>query len=168
MGGEHSKKSIEKTARRVFIEIYRLSGQPLEEITLDLPIDYRIAIDGDDVDDLLLAIDSENQIDWTGFNFYDYFMDEGQISSMITRGFFLLPITILVKIVQLFFPRLKRNKPSKTPKNLTVLDLVGTVYNQSWQRRAEIPELQQESLSLWAQQLVNRFNRRYNRKTRIQ
>ena len=53
-----------------------LRAEPRENITPDTRLREDLGLDGDDWDDVLAAIARRWPIDWTGFDFYDFFGEE--------------------------------------------------------------------------------------------
>jgi Protein of unknown function (DUF1493) len=57
--------------------------EPLHRITPTTRLGEDLGIDGDDWDEVLLAIVARWQTDFTGFDFYDYFGEEPSFHSLI-------------------------------------------------------------------------------------
>ncbi|RHX86242.1 hypothetical protein DLM78_10345 [Leptospira stimsonii] len=132
-----------------------------------------IGLDGDDVDDFFKDINRYILIDWTSFNFKDYFNEEGDLT--LWRGLFLfchLPLvllsSILNQVLQLFRINTVLNlayRPccfNKNKKPFTVADLILTAYSCKWKNFLS-PSLPVEAE---LKSLQNDFKNRFERKHR--
>ena len=164
MGAPLEISSIERIVRRVIIAVSRASGVPVEKINIESSIDTDIAIDGDDVFELLEALDRTQKIAWTGFDFYDYFHDEGQISTFIPKFVVLLPYWALRFVLKGLFPGMPTLLPDRPNKSLTVIELAGTVHNRSWELRQSIHYVSMQSIEEWTGRFTQRYNRRHRRR----
>ena len=164
MGGPLKISSIERIVRRVILAVSRASGVPVNKINTETTIDEDIAIDGDDVTELLDALDRGRKIDWTGFDFYDYFHDEGQISRAIPKLIVLLPYWALRFLLKKPFPGMPTFIPNRPNESLKVIELAGTVHNRSWEHRYSIPSVNTESIEEWTAKFTHRFNQRHRRR----
>ncbi len=117
------------------------TGYSKTEISLRTSINYDLGIDGDDWDDILMALHKTQNICLDGFNFYDYFNDETQISNnLIVDSFFLLPrIFLYIFTFQWKYKPFNQfatlNGPLKSP--LTIGDLVTSTIEGRFVKRNE-------------------------------
>lgn len=156
--------SIERSIRRVIIATSRASSVPVRKIHLQTTIGTDIGIDGDDVAELLEDLDKKQKINWTGFDFYDYFRDEHQISTGIPKIILLLPYWALRYILKGVFPRMPTFTPERPNKCLTIIELAGTIHNGSWELRRSIPQVDAQSIQEWSARFHQRFHDRYHSK----
>ena len=68
---------LRRISRRIVSLVARVTGY--EHACISTAINQDIGVDGDDWDDVLLALLREENLSLDGMNFYDYFLDEGQI-----------------------------------------------------------------------------------------
>jgi hypothetical protein len=71
---------LRQTTNRIIELVSRVTGYEKEKIDLRTSINNTIGVDGDDWDDILIALHKQEDLTLEGLNFYDYFQDEGQIA----------------------------------------------------------------------------------------
>jgi len=96
-----------------------LRAEPRASIGRDTRLREDLRIDGDDWDEVVLAITDRWQTDLSGFNFYDYFSEEPQIHA--------------------FYIWIKNRWNGKHLKTLTVGHLAAVVDQGSWFEPRQTP-----------------------------
>lgn len=97
------KKRFLKIAKKIYLCIVRNRGERIDRLTLDTSLNNNLGLDGDDVDELLNDIEKYVHIDWSAFNFYHYFNDEGTNLSGFFRLTFGFPLWILLQLFGFLF-----------------------------------------------------------------
>src|SRR5690348_11086207 len=75
-----SYTNLRQTADRIIDLVSKMSGVNKKEISISSAINDDLGVDGDDWTDLQMALQEKEGISLEGLQFYDYFMDEGQIT----------------------------------------------------------------------------------------
>ncbi|MDB5013102.1 MAG: hypothetical protein JWQ25_1304 [Daejeonella sp.] len=118
---------LRQITERIIDLVSEVTNYDKSKITLRTSINNTIGVDGDDWDDILLALQQKENLLLDGLNFYEYFQDEGQIAFGVFNLAF-LPIQFLIYILTLRwrFESFKSHFASRnTPKtDLTIADLV--------------------------------------------
>ncbi|RHX85577.1 DUF1493 family protein [Leptospira stimsonii] len=172
---EYEKKRMFLVAKRILLCIARNRAERIERIDFNMSLNHDLGLDGDDFDDFFKDINRSIRIDWTSFNFKEYFNEEGDLT--LWRGLFLfchLPLvllsSILNQVLKLFRIDTVLNlayRPSyfnKNKKPFTVADLILTAYSGKWKNFLS-PSLPVEAeLKSWQNDFKNRFERKRRRK----
>lgn len=113
-----------------------------EKMTLKTSINHDIGVEGDDWNDILLSLRNKENLTLDGLNFYDYFYDEGQLSSMAPFIILMLPIRLVTYLItfgwrhegirEYFSTGWREDKPP-----LTIGDLVTSKIEGRFVRRAD-------------------------------
>jgi acyl carrier protein len=131
--------SLRHTADSIINIVVKMSGVDKEEVSISSAVNDDLGIDGDDWTDLQMALQEKEGLSLEGLKFYDYFMDEGQISD---------PSGFVIGLIQfvwylLTFKWLKMHfsdfyKPLGPPKEkLTIGDLITSKYEGRFVKRSE-------------------------------
>lgn len=120
--------------------ISEVTGEPKEKISLRTSINNDLSVQGDDIDLILERLHKDFDCELNGLHFYNYFMDEGEISGMAPIVLILLPIRILGFLTTLPFnkklaKRILNINPYERHPDLTVADLVTSVIEKKWAPR---------------------------------
>ncbi len=94
------KKGCFLVAKRILLCIARNRAERIERIDFNMSLNHDLGLDGDDFDDFFKDINRSIRIDWTSFNFKEYFNEEGDLT--LWRGLFLfchLPLVLLSSIL---------------------------------------------------------------------
>jgi hypothetical protein len=75
-----SFSELRQTTNRIIDLISEVTHYDKNEISLKTSINNTIGVDGDDWDEVISALHKKENLVLEGFNFYDYFQDEGQIA----------------------------------------------------------------------------------------
>ena len=136
--------SLRQTVDRIITIVSEVTSYEREKIDLKTSINNDIGVDGDDWDDLLIALKERGGLNLEGLNFYDYFQDEGQIAdpSGYIHGFVSLVryITSLswLKISFTDYVNIRGTSEVVDPsKNLTIGDLVTSKFEGRFVKRSE-------------------------------
>jgi hypothetical protein len=131
--------SLRQTADRIIDLVSRMSGVDKEEISISSAINNDLGVDGDDWTDIQTALQEKEGLSLDGLQFYDYFMDEGQIADP-TRFVFGL-IQFIWYLVSFKWLKMKFDdfyKPLGPPKDvLTIGDLITSKYEGRFIKRKE-------------------------------
>jgi acyl carrier protein len=134
-----SYTSLRQTAERVIDLVSKMSGVDKEEISISSAINDDLGVDGDDWTDLQMALREKEGISLEGLQFYDYFMDEGQIAdpSGVIIGFVqFVWYTISFRWLKMSFG--KFYTPLGSPKvKLTIADLITSKYEGKFVKHNE-------------------------------
>ncbi len=135
-------RDLRQTIERIKDLVSETTLYDKEKMTLQTSINHDIGVQGDDWDDILLSLQDKENLTLDGLNFYDYFYDEGQLSSMAPLNFLLLPIRLVTYIItfgwrhvgvgKYFFTGWREDKPP-----LTIGDLVTSKIEGRFVRRAD-------------------------------
>lgn len=117
-----------------------VTGEPKDKINLRTSINNDLSIHGDDVDLILERLHKDFDCELEGLYFYDYFMDESEISGMAPIVLILLPVRILGFLAIYPFDkklakRIWNISPYDRHPDLTVADLVTSVVEKKWAHR---------------------------------
>ena len=90
---------LRQTVERITHLVSETTLYDRRKITLRTSINHDIGIQGDDWDDILIQLRDKENLTLEGLNFYDYFYDEGQLSSMAPLGLLLLPVRLVTYVL---------------------------------------------------------------------
>jgi acyl carrier protein len=134
-----SYESLRQTADRIIDLVSKMSGVDKEEISISSAINDDLGIDGDDWTDLQMVLQEKEGLSLEGLQFYDYFMDEGQISD--PSGFVIGLIQFIWYVLSFTWLKMSFGdfyKPLGPPKaTLTVGDLITSKYEGRFIKRTE-------------------------------
>jgi acyl carrier protein len=131
--------SLRHTADSIINIVVKMSGVDKEEVSISSAVNDDLGIDGEDWTDLQMVLQEKEGLSLEGLKFYDYFMDEGQISDPI--GFVIGLFQFVLYLVT--FKWLKMHfsdfyKPLCPPKEkLTIGDLITSKYEGRFVKRSE-------------------------------
>lgn len=115
------------------------TGYEKSEISIGTAINNDLGIDGDDWDDVLVALFKKENLRLEGLNFYDYFNDEAQIAN----SFGLDLLSLLIKILSYLLPFIggrvnwDRALRLKAKPDLTIGDLITSKVEGHFVKRTE-------------------------------
>ena len=92
-------KDIRQTIERITDLVSETTLYERSKITLRTSNNHDIGVQGDDWDDILIQLRDKENLTLEGLNFYDYFYDEGQLSSMVPLGLLLLPVRLVTYVL---------------------------------------------------------------------
>src|SRR5260370_6923084 len=92
-------RDLRQTIERIKDLVSETTLYDKKKMTLKTSINHDIGVQGDDWDDILLDLRNKENLTLDGLNFYDYFYDEGQLSSMAPLNLILLPIRLVSYII---------------------------------------------------------------------
>jgi len=119
------------------------SGVSKSNISLNTAINNELGIHGEDWVEILERLKKDHDCELHGLVFYDYFMDESQISVRLTFRILYLPIRVLGLVVLYLFNRNKgiifwKRDPFKKYPDLTVGDLITSIVMKRWMPRNQL------------------------------
>lgn len=161
-------------ARRVFLCVSRSTSAPVDRLHGATVLNFDLGLDGDDVDELLMAVEKYFSIDLTLFAYSRYFHDEGMIGmwplyavrGLLARGLSRL-VLLVAKVARLPASESVRNGiRNKLEQDLPFrLDtLVWSAYNGYWNPDFSDLSMLKPGLSQWQQRFAERFKNRYKRR----
>jgi len=128
------------TTNRIILIVSEVTGYEKEKIGLRTSINDTIGVDGDDWDDILIALQKREGLTLEGLYFYDYFQDESQIA-FGAFDIFTLPIRFLFYLISFAWVRekFKTNFDLGThlKSDLTIGDLVTSKIEGRFVKREE-------------------------------
>lgn len=134
-----SYTSLRQTTYRIIDLVSRKSGVEKEEISIRSAINDDLGVDGDDWTELQIALREKEGVCLDELQFYDYFMDEGQIADPI--GFVFGIIQFVWYVASFKWLKMKFDefyKPLGPPKDvLTIGDLITSKYEGRFVKRTE-------------------------------
>jgi hypothetical protein len=135
-------RDLRQTIERITDLVSETTLCDRKKINLKTSINHDIGVQGDDWDDILIKLRDQENLTLEGLNFYDYFYDEGQLSSMAPLSLLLLPVRLVtymltfawrqVGIKEYFFYDFGEKKPP-----LTIGDLVTSKIEGRFVRRQD-------------------------------
>ena len=168
---EGYKKELRIT-KIIFRCIARNRNEEISNLYLDKSLNNDLGLDGDDVYDLFEDINRYVKIDWSNFNFSEYFRGEGGFSSALIISILSIPVFLFLHTLKWFlalfsfnleFNKLIKFKNSKRDfqiKHLVVAGLKG-----KWVTNEITSPLIETDINDWKIKFQNRFNKRYLRKS---
>lgn len=134
-----SYASLRQTADSIIDLVSKMSGVDKEEINISSAVNDDLGIDGDDWTDLQIALQEKEGISLEGLQFYDYFMDEGQISD--PSGFVIGLFQLIWYVLSFKWLKMKFGDFYMTfgpPKEkLTIADLITSKYEGRFIKRRD-------------------------------
>jgi len=125
---EISYSDLRNITNRIIDIVYETTGYKKGRISISTSINNEIGVQGDDWDYVLIALQEKEGIVLEGFNFYDYFYDEGQLQQETFKGIFLLSLRFILYIFLFKWTSTKFKDNLFTTNsgkpNLTVGDLI--------------------------------------------
>jgi hypothetical protein len=134
-----SYTNLRQTADRIIELVSKMSGVDKGEISISSAINDDLGVDGDDWTDLQMALQEKERMSFEGLQFYDYFMDEGQIAD--PSGFVIGLIQFIWYVLSFKWLKMKFDDfytPLGPPKHkLTIADLITSKYEGRFIKRME-------------------------------
>ena len=131
--------TLRSTTDSIINLVSKMSGTEKEEISIRSSINNDLGIDGDDWVDLQEALKEKEGLSLEGLQFYDSFIDEGQIADLngfIIATFHFICYLLTFRWVKGKFAHFYQQK--STPKDiLTIGDLITSKFEGRFVKRSE-------------------------------
>lgn len=93
-----SYSELRNITNRIIKLVHLTTGHKQDKITISTSINNEIGIEGDDWDYVLIALKEKEGLIMEGFNFYDYFYDEGQLVEKTFKALILFPLSLIMYV----------------------------------------------------------------------
>ncbi|TGK08985.1 DUF1493 family protein [Leptospira fletcheri] len=168
---EEERERFLKVAKRVYLCIARNRGERIERLNLEMSLNNKLGLDGDDFDDLLNDIDRYIKIDWSSFDFSHYFNNEGSSSLRLFKILICFPfliVFIFIKLVLKLFGSSKNVEQfiepivGNTKRDFKISDLVLAGFWGKWTEFKLLSIPIEDELKSWQNDFRIRFERKFN------
>lgn len=131
---EISLSELRFVTESVFNIVSDIGGINPTKLSLKTSINNELGIQGDDWEDLVIKVKQEFNCEFSELNFYDYFLDETQISYNFFLNLLYLPFRLIIYLSYFDINILKKiwNHNYKNLPDLPIKDLITSILYQKW------------------------------------
>ncbi|EMJ97822.1 DUF1493 family protein [Leptospira alstonii] len=159
-----------KLVKKILICVVRNRGVDLDKLTMTTSLNRDLGLDGDDVDDLWEDIDKYVRIDWSSWNFKEYFYEEGISFGNALVLFIRFPVILSFALIKKIFRwmRVSVNVDlfqssyfKEEKKDFKIGHLIAAAYSGKWENTFMDSISVEKEIQDWQIRYWDRFKRRY-------